>query len=330
MVSVGDELTDVCAKTIYESSPIGLAVADLEGRLIQANPAYRSLVGARAVIGHPALDDLLEEGITTTSALVDDLVHGRQAEFMIENRRVRVESPSGWIRTTVLVMRGDAEEPLALLITIEDITDRKHLEAVGDRIFELSGDLIGVVSTDGYFRRVSRSMSDVLGWSEEELLASPWLSFIHPDDRERSALEAERILMQGEQTFNFEVRFLCKDGSSRHLSASGSPDVQAGLIYSVLVDITERRQNEADRQELEKAKLREKQALEINDTIVQGLAASKMALEMDMSDKALDLIGGTLRTARSIVSTLLSSGAIEQLRPGDLRRGGAARIESME
>lgn len=331
MNSVSEEAARAHTRGIYDSSPVGIAIADLAGNLLEANPSYRKLVGASFDdIGPTALQQLLHMESAVGEVLLQELVEGRRDEFSIEKRWQRGDGSSCWLRATTSLVRTSEEAPEAIVVTVEDITERKNHQDVGDRLFELSADLIVVASLDGYFKRVSRSVSSVLGWSEEELLSRPWASFLHPDDTERVLGEVVRIMKTGDPTFDFDVRVMCADGSFRLLSASGSPDLEADLIYSVLVDVTDRRQIDADRRELDRSKQRERQALEINDTIVQGLAAAKMALEMDMDDKALDLIGGTLRTARSIVSTLLTSGSGLDLKPGDLRRGGAARIELVD
>lgn len=329
MISGTEGAAQSNTRVIYERSPVGIAISDLNGNFLEANPSYLRLVGPPdADLTSSTLQQLLHGDPAAGESLLSELIDGRRDECTVEKQWQRSDGSSVWARATVSLARDEHGKPAAAIVTVEDITERKKHQEVGDKLFDLSGDLITVVSLDGFLKRVSRSVTTVLGWSEEELLSQPWASFIHPADVERCIEEVVRIANSGERTFGFDLRVMCKDGSYRLLSASGSPDVEAGLVYSVLVDVTDRRGIEADRRELEKAKQRERHALEINDTIVQGLAAAKMALEMDMEDKALDLIGGTLRTARTIVSTLLTSGAHPDLRAGDLRRGGAAKLRS--
>ena len=64
---------------------------------------------------------------------------------------------------------------------------RARAQAELDRIFTLSPDLIAVADFDGHFTRVNPAVRQVLGYTEEELLALPYLDVIHPDDREISA-----------------------------------------------------------------------------------------------------------------------------------------------
>ena len=51
-----------------------------------------------------------------------------------------------------------------------------------ERLFELSSDMRGVASFDGFFTLLSPSWHEQLGWTRQELMAEPFISFVHPDD----------------------------------------------------------------------------------------------------------------------------------------------------
>ena len=80
-------------------------------------------------------------------------------------------------------------------------------------------------------------------------------------------------------------------------------------------------------QMFEDLKVRERQALEINDGIVQGLTVAKYALTMGSDEHGRQAIEETLKRARAIITDLLGEpGAEIDLRPGDLRRSTAATV----
>ena len=79
-------------------------------------------------------------------------------------------------------------------------------------------------------------------------------------------------------------------------------------------------------QMFEDFKVRERQALEINDNIVQGLAVARMALESGDDEDTRMAIEDTLRRSQALISDLLGPGVSEPLGPGDLRRSGAAGV----
>ena len=58
--------------------------------------------------------------------------------------------------------------------------------------------------------------SDVLGYDDAELRASPFLDFVHPDDR-AATIEAMSALTAGARVINFENRYRARDGSYRWL-----------------------------------------------------------------------------------------------------------------
>ena len=72
-------------------------------------------------------------------------------------------------------------------------------------LFDLALDLICVGGQDGYFKRVNKAWTDVLGYTKTELLTEPWTNFIHPEDREASIAEAGKVF-QGYKTLRFRNR----------------------------------------------------------------------------------------------------------------------------
>ena len=110
---------------------------------------------------------------------------------------------------------------LALLSTLEDVgrqlaqfIERRRVQQERDSFFSLSLDLLAVVGTDGYLKRVSPAWERTLGWTSADLLARPYLEFVHPDDREATAAEARKVA-DGQGTAQFESRYQAKDGSTR-------------------------------------------------------------------------------------------------------------------
>jgi PAS domain S-box-containing protein len=121
---------------------------------------------------------------------------------------------------------------------------RSHAQDELDRIFTLSTDLITVADFDGRFTRVNPAAERILGYTEEELLARPYLDLIHPEDREKTAAEAAAI-GDGKTTMSFENRFLRKDGTYKVLEWTATPVTEDRLMYGMARDVTERQQAEA-------------------------------------------------------------------------------------
>ncbi len=120
---------------------------------------------------------------------------------------------------------------------------RKAAQDDLDRFFTLSLDMLCIARTDGYFIRVNPQWTRVTGYDESELLARPYMDFVHAEDR-RSTLAAGARLAAGEPVVWFENRYQCKDGTYRSLMWMCAPFLEQGLIYASARDITDRRQAE--------------------------------------------------------------------------------------
>ena len=147
-----------------------------------------------------------------------------------------------------------------------------------DRFFRLSLDLFCVATFDGYFIRVNPAWETVLGWSEAELRQSPFMDFVHPDDREKTVTEMSALLT-GARVIGFENRYRAKDASYRWLQWTSAPFPAQGLIYAVARDVTDRKTAEGRMsqlvKELDVARVRAEQA-----TVAKGEFLANMSHEI--------------------------------------------------
>ncbi|MDC1173918.1 PAS domain S-box protein [Bacteriovoracaceae bacterium] len=110
--------------------------------------------------------------------------------------------------------------------------------------FKFSIDLLCIANTKGYFIKVSPSFTSTLGYSEEELLTTPYLDFVHPDDHEKTE-NAASSLKVGEDLFHFDNRYRCKDGTIKHLSWTCKANDEDHIIYAIARDITAKKEVES-------------------------------------------------------------------------------------
>lgn len=118
-----------------------------------------------------------------------------------------------------------------------------------DRFFSVAIDMLCFLDFSGYFRRLSPSWERTLGYTREELMAQPFIEFVHPDDRERT-LAQNQVVRKGGRAVGFENRYRCKDGSYRWFRWNAAADMQHTMIYSVARDITESRKATEEREGL--------------------------------------------------------------------------------
>ncbi|WP_413575593.1 PAS domain-containing protein [Bdellovibrio sp. HCB290] len=109
-----------------------------------------------------------------------------------------------------------------------------------DRFFSISSDLMAVAGKDGLLKKVSRSLIKTLGYNEQKLLSTPFVEFIHPDDRESTRKNIESLNM-GVRSVGFENRYQTSSGDYRTLSWSAAADMELGVRFASARDITDER-----------------------------------------------------------------------------------------
>jgi PAS domain S-box-containing protein len=106
--------------------------------------------------------------------------------------------------------------------------------------FNQSPDLLCISGFDGIFKRLNPAWSLLLGWTNEELRARPFLDFVHPDDHP-ATLAVMNQLDTRAATFSFENRYRCKDGSWKWLRWTASPLLDQREIYAIARDVTRKK-----------------------------------------------------------------------------------------
>ncbi|MGF1503822.1 MAG: PAS domain S-box protein [Anaerolineae bacterium] len=115
-----------------------------------------------------------------------------------------------------------------------------------DRIYSLPTELLGAARADGYFVSLNPSWEGLLGYNRDELMAVPFVEFVHPADVERT-IEETSVLETGERdSVNFTNRYRAKDGRYLWLSWNATTDRESGLIYFSARDVTQQRATQAE------------------------------------------------------------------------------------
>jgi diguanylate cyclase (GGDEF)-like protein/PAS domain S-box-containing protein len=117
-------------RMIFEHSPIGISLADREGRLIAVNPARVAFGGyteeeLRGIQGYTFIhpDDLPIE-----MELYREFLSGKLGGYEREKRFIRKDGSVAWARVILTRIGGTGTEPEYALSMVEDITERKLYE----------------------------------------------------------------------------------------------------------------------------------------------------------------------------------------------------------
>ena len=236
-------------RSTFENASVGIAHVAHDGQLLRINQKYSRMVGYSVAellfnkyqkITHP--DDIDENLIGYERMLANEI-----DTFSMEKRYIRKDGSILWADLEVACVRDANHEIEYFIAVVEDISVRKQAIEDSRRFFTLSQELLCTAGFDGYFKKLNNAWEKALGYSTDELLAKPFIEFVHPDDRE-SSQNLVSTLVNGHNTSAFENRLLCKDGSVRWLLWSTVSVVEEQLLYASARDITERKKTEQDLQ----------------------------------------------------------------------------------
>jgi PAS domain S-box-containing protein len=108
------------------------------------------------------------------------------------------------------------------------------------QFLDLSLDAFCIAGFDGYLKYANPAFARILGYTQEELLARPFMDNVHPDDAE--SVGAVFIgPAEGKDTSGFECRLICTDGSVRRFKWNTHTRPDEGVVYGVARDVTDRR-----------------------------------------------------------------------------------------
>ncbi len=126
----------------------------------------------------------------------------------------------------LLYFMGQFVRQHGLLVRTTDSLEERTRER--DRIWNVSEDLLGVSTFEGYFIALNPAWTRVLGWSEAEIKSMHVDALRHPDDAAHSRAGRAR-LAAAVSTVRVENRFRHKDGTWRWIAWTMTAD--QGLIY---------------------------------------------------------------------------------------------------
>ncbi|MBD2180207.1 PAS domain S-box protein [Planktothrix sp. FACHB-1355] len=229
--------------SLLKALPVGIFRTDPQGNCLYVNDRWSDITGLSLEVA---------QGEGWAQAIHEDdreRVYREWYEsaqtnspFKSEYRFVRSDGLVTWVLGQSVPEMG-AEGVISYVGTLTDISDPKRVEEERDRYFNLSLDMICTAGFDGYLKQLNPAWEKSVGFSSEELLAKPYIEFVHPEDRQATIREAEKIAL-GINILSFENRWLCKDGSYKWFLWQAVPFPEQQKMYAVARDITERKQTE--------------------------------------------------------------------------------------
>jgi PAS domain S-box-containing protein len=278
-------------RSVFENSAIGVALADLNGRVVATNATYQKMLGysESEFRGLSFLEITHEDFRDVNRALVTELLEGKRDQFQIEKQYRRKDGCLVWVRNNVSLVPNTESTPRFLLALSEDITERKEAE----KALHLSEERVRLIlnsASEGIFGCDSHgtclfsnpAAAQLLGYDDpQELLGKNMHALEHHTRKDGTAFPIEECPIYVGFRENRGVHidddiFWKKDGSSFRVEYWSHPLVRDSKTVGAVVtflDITERREAE---EALRKSEQRKRTLLEVNNAIINNLTKESL------------------------------------------------------
>ncbi|MDX2231591.1 MAG: PAS domain S-box protein [Leptolyngbyaceae cyanobacterium bins.349] len=218
-------------RQIFEQSPLGIAITDLDGYVVRANSRLLATLGytnTPDVIGLSIQELLCVEPTSQGLLPLQQLLEQTLSVISFESQPITKEGKTRWVNVTSALIFS-SNFPSAIIHLVEDITDRKQIEQqlrhLSDRLtLAVQAGEIGIWEWDIATNELvwDGRMCELYGIQAADFteVYTDWIKRVHPADQANTQAAIEKALQQ-QQEFNPEFRILHPDGTIRFIKAAG-------------------------------------------------------------------------------------------------------------
>ncbi len=314
-------------KALADNAPDAIGVADLDGTIFYANPAYKAMYGGD-VVGMSVADTLTQETLDT---VVPRIFQSLEAQGLWRGVVVnqRKDGSTFPVEESAFNIYNQDGQPIATSAIMRDITEQKRAEAEMQRlvaVVENNNDFIGMVTPTGEPIYLNPAGLQMVGLTPDSFSQTSLLDYIVPDERDWFVRDVLPIIQQ-EGHWHGEVHFYhFKTGASIPIDYNAflvhdkQGDETLGLAC-VARDITEQQRAEAERTALQE------QVIEAQRAAIRELSTPLMPLADGVV--AMPLVG-TIDSGRAqqIMETLLEGVSEHQARVAILDITGVQVVDT--
>ena len=119
-------------RKIFEESAIGMSLVDMNGYILDSNPALAEMLGySKEEMYLKSIKELTHpDDIPESIRLFQELARGHRESYTREKPYLRKDGQIVWGQVTVSVLRGPRREPQYAIVMTQDVTKRKEAEEV--------------------------------------------------------------------------------------------------------------------------------------------------------------------------------------------------------
>lgn len=271
---------------VFNASPIGIAVENLDGHLLLVNAAFCSFLGfsEEELRSKHCVDFSPPEDAEKDWALFQQLRNGSIDHYQLEKRYFRKDGSLVWGSLSISLLSSLL--PPLVLAMVEDVTEKKRAEEARFRhtaIVESSEDAIASATLDGTILSWNFGAQRMFEYTESEMIGKSF-TLIVPPERADEATKMIETLRAGERINQFETVRVSKTGKRINVSLTISPIKDSSGrtvgISGIARDITERKMAEHRLREYEEAVEGAEDMIGIVDRQYRYLLVNRQYLKM--------------------------------------------------
>ncbi len=188
--------------------------------------------------------------------------------------------------------------------------------------FEMTPDLVCIAGKDGFFKKVNPAVIDKLGYTEQELYATPIATFIYQEDKDITS-HHRAALLNGKVLHNFVNRYVTKTEKILWFEWTSLYFADKEIVFAIAKDVTVRKHAEKETEEKYKKfkslatyfksnieKDRKYLTYELHEELAQLAFAIKMDIEQiaanaaDLTESSKNNIEHALSVSSLLIKTL--------------------------
>ena len=233
---------DQILSAIAAGSAVYIIALDLDFRITYMSRAAGGL-DKEKLIGSRFFDTLTDQDQQSRiNSCFESVLKTSEPETVTNQVRSQDGSNSHWSTRVAPIIENDAIT--GLILFSENVTKNHQTRSERDLVFELSDDLMCVLSFSGYFTRVNPAFSRKLGFEENHFLSNHYSKLIHPDDIESSKAAFSDTTEHNLHLPAFQNRYLKSDGGYLTIQWSGTVDPVHQCVIAIGRDVTRSREIE--------------------------------------------------------------------------------------
>lgn len=217
-------------RAIYEGADFGIAISNLGGQMLSCNPAWETMLGyGRGELeGKPLSHNSHPDDIAENAENSERLLRGDIKSYRIEARYICKDGKTLWVNLTVSLVDDYVEHSQVRLAMIEDISERKSAQQA---LAESQTSLVHAQKMAHLGSWAIDHEKNAVTWSDEvyrmfglensefDGRQGSFLTFVHPEDRERARQHADNL--QNGMDSEFTYRVIRPDGQERVVHSQG-------------------------------------------------------------------------------------------------------------